>query len=193
MAGFCHAGAVKTFLLAALAACFVAQSPAPFPPGATAEQKKAIIRQRMIGAQSEASRAEAVRREAVARIHETNSDRELRERLARVPVVSVKTVETDLRSYIGKTVAVEGSLDVSDYYNFGFRGLSSVCYSFRFSDETGSGYLYQTRTKDDGTRAKILAKNGPVVGKFFIQIPANIEHSEGEGIMALLLKVASAE
>lgn len=109
---------------------------------------------------------------------------------ARPGVVSLREMETDLPSFIGRTVLIEGKIDISDYFNYGYSGAGNTHYSFTLRDDSGRGQCYGLREASDSLRQLILAHKGkPIAGVFQIRISDTVRHTANEGVMADLLKV----
>lgn len=122
--------------------------------------------------------------------HQRNAATEKAEQEARAKaapkVFTVKEVETDLPSFIGKTFILEGVIQVSDYYNYDYANAEKIVYSFTFQDETGRGHLYQLRSDGEALRKQVLSAKGPIRGRFLVEILAGLKHPAGEGVMAQL-------
>ncbi len=104
--------------------------------------------------------------------------------------VSIRELETDIPSFIGKTVLIAGKIDVSDYFNYGYMNAGNACYAFRFRNDSGRADLYAPRAASADLRQQLLAaKEGSCWGIFAIRISERVRHTAGEGVMADLVKV----
>ena len=86
---------------------------------------------------------------------------------------SIRDVATDQRSYIGKQFFLNGKIEVSNYYNYGYGNSQDTHYAFKLTDDDGkTAYLYMLRENAAGLRNQILDAGGALKGFFIVVIDA---------------------
>ena len=83
---------------------------------------------------------------------------------------NIREVETDQRSFFDQTFLLKGTIEVSNYYNFGYSEAEPTHYAFRIRDDsTGHEcYAYMERAKAAELHQRVLNAGGPVKGVFAV-------------------------
>ena len=106
---------------------------------------------------------------------------------------TIKAVESDLPGYLDKYVTVQGTIELSDYYNYLFRDLQADLLCFKIVDDTGSGWVYMKRGQDaTSLRSMIISNKEPVKGRFTFIIPHELYETGQSGVQGLLQGVERA-
>jgi hypothetical protein len=69
---------------------------------------------------------------------------------------TIREVETDQRAYIGRPFIINGTLDVSSYYNYGYGNAQGRYYAFRISEGGNTASAYMLKEKAEGVREQLL-------------------------------------
>ena len=85
-------------------------------------------------------------------------------------VHTIREVGTDQLNFLDKPVAVNGSIDVSSYYNFGYLDAEPTHYSFELQSEAGSCHLYMERAKAADLRKQVVEAGGSLKGSFLVVV-----------------------
>lgn len=89
---------------------------------------------------------------------------------------SIKIVETDARSYIGKSFYLKGVIELSSYYNFRYMHAQDTHHSFKIHDGDirkntwGMANAYLVKEKSEALRKKIIEAGGELEGIFKVTI-----------------------
>lgn len=88
---------------------------------------------------------------------------------------SIVAVETDLQGYAGKTFVLEGTIELSNYYNYGYSDEADHRWAFRVRDRTGRAMVYVPRGRDlgEGLRDECLHAGRPLRGVFLVVYAAH--------------------
>ena len=85
---------------------------------------------------------------------------------------TIREVETDLISFVGKEIVFNGTITLSTYFNFGYTNAKDSHYSFRVLDGTGDFNLYAPKKSDIGKNLRSqLLKHVSLRGSFTAKIP----------------------
>jgi hypothetical protein len=125
----------------------------------------------------------AVEKEAAARAKASTVEIE---RIKKT-VKTIKELETDIPGIIGTKFVVRGTIDVDNYFNWGFRGLEEHLFCFKISDETGTAYGYIRRDVGAPVRARILESKRPLPGLFMLKLPEGVAERGQSRVQALLV------
>jgi hypothetical protein len=102
-----------------------------------------------------------LRTEATQRIETAqNAERKRRQ----LNVRPIQEVASDLPAFNAKQVSFEGTISVSDYYNYGFSKAAASTYSFEVRDATGRMHVYIRREEAKALRDELLAAGKPLRG-----------------------------
>ncbi len=85
-------------------------------------------------------------------------------------------IESDLSSFIGKTVSVEGAITIDSYYNYEYGELRDSHYCFKVTDKRfDSAHVYARKNSETGLslREQLLKAEGPLKGRVSFQINSN--------------------
>ena len=104
-------------------------------------------------------------------------------------LIALREIETDPISFLDKPVWIEGAIDVSNYYNWGFREAQEKFLSFRIRSGDSICHVYADREFGGRVRSDILKAGGPLIGVFEIVIPGKTYAPESPNVLALLLGV----
>ena len=100
---------------------------------------------------------------------------------------SIREVETDQLSFLDKPFVMTGSIEVSSYYNWGYRGAESTHYSFDLRNDRKRCHAFMERTRATELRKQLLAADGSLKGRFLVVISRQrFEKSSGELLLELL-------
>jgi len=83
---------------------------------------------------------------------------------------------------------LKGSIEISNYYNWGYKGAEETHYSFRINDGTGSRCdAYMERGKAGDLRQQLLSAGGPVKGLFTVALLSGHYEAESGSLLLELL------
>jgi hypothetical protein len=101
---------------------------------------------------------------------------------------SIKEVETDQISFLEVPFVINGVIELSSYYNYGYRDTQSSFFAFRLTDRSGRANVYMWRNAaSDELRRQILAAGGRLRGSFTIAIRRDKFTQNASDIYAELL------
>ena len=83
---------------------------------------------------------------------------------------TIREVRTDQLSFLDKPFAVDGSIEVDSYYNWGYRGAEPTHYSFELRSGGPRSHLYMERTKAAALRKQLLDAGGSLKGSFLVVV-----------------------
>jgi hypothetical protein len=84
---------------------------------------------------------------------------------------------------------LKGTIEVSNYYNFGYRDVEQSHYSFDIIDSTQRHcYAYMERPNADNLRQQLLAAGRPLKGVFSVALLSH-SYDQGNRPMELLLEL----
>lgn len=84
---------------------------------------------------------------------------------------SIKEVETDQISFVEVPFVINGVMELSSYYNYGYRDTQPSYFAFRLIDRSGRANVYMSRdAAADELRRQILGAGGRLRGSFTIVI-----------------------
>jgi hypothetical protein len=84
---------------------------------------------------------------------------------------TIREVETDQRYYRGTKFCLNGKIEVSSYYNYGYRKAQDTHYSFKLTDDDNkTAYLYMQRENAASLRQQLLDAGGSLKGIFIVVI-----------------------
>ena len=86
---------------------------------------------------------------------------------------TIREVETDQRAYLGRPFILNGTLDVSSYYNYGYSNAQGRYYAFRISEGGNTASAYMLKEKAEGVREQLLKVGGVLKGSFTVVIDPN--------------------
>jgi hypothetical protein len=144
--------------------------------------------------------AESQRLAEEQRAREEAAEKEREEALATIRQLvherpTIREVETDLPSFVGKMFVLEGALDVSSYYNWGYMDARESHYAFELSQGLfNTAHLYMPRnTEARGIRETLLESESPLYGFFLVTMDASRYDSGSWEVMARLVGVVPYE
>ena len=85
-------------------------------------------------------------------------------------VRTIREVESDQRSFFDQTLLLKGRIEVSNYYNFGYKEAEPTHYGFAIRDDS-TGHdckAYMERAKAAELHQRVLNAGGPVKGVFAV-------------------------
>lgn len=85
-------------------------------------------------------------------------------------VRTIREVESDQRSFFDRTFLLKGTIEVSSYYNFGYKEAEPTHYAFGIRDDSirHECYAYMERAKAAELHQRVLNAGGPVKGVFTV-------------------------
>jgi len=85
-------------------------------------------------------------------------------------VRTIREVESDQRSFFDRTFLLKGTIEVSNYYNFGYKEAEPTHYAFTIRDDsTGHDcHAYMERAKAAELHQRVLNAGSPVKGVFAV-------------------------
>lgn len=84
---------------------------------------------------------------------------------------TIREVETDQRYYRGTKFCLNGKIEVSSYYNYGYTKAQGTHYSFKLTDDDGkTANLYMQRENAASLRQQLLDAGGSLKGIFIVVI-----------------------
>jgi hypothetical protein len=101
----------------------------------------------------------------------------------------IREVETDQRGYLGKPFVLQGTIDVSAYYNWGYSNSQGWRYAFKITEGRHTAHAYMLKEKAAGIREQILKAGGALRGSFTVVI----DPSRFENAPELLLELLNVE
>ena len=101
---------------------------------------------------------------------------------------SIREVSTDQLSFIDKPFIISGAIEVSDYYNYGYREAQSTHYSFQLNDGKGICHAYMTRAKAADLRKQLLDAGGSLKGRFAVVVSGKRYDNNVNGLLLELLQ-----
>lgn len=102
---------------------------------------------------------------------------------------TIREVETDQPSYVGKPFMLHGTIDISSYYNCGYLDAEATHYAFEICQPKLGRYFaaaYMLRSNAEGLRKQILENGGPIEGSFTVTILPSRYESSGSLFLELL-------
>ncbi|MEI6806854.1 MAG: hypothetical protein WCK49_10190 [Myxococcaceae bacterium] len=114
----------------------------------------------------------AIRAEIIAarRAASADAQKKAQEEFWKKNTHSIREVRTDQISFLDKPFAMSGSIEVSDYYGYGYSEARKTHYSFELRDGTGQCHVYMERDKSADLRKQLLAAGGSLKGRFTVVI-----------------------
>jgi hypothetical protein len=109
---------------------------------------------------------------------------------------TIKEVETDQASFVGKMFIIEGSIALSTYYNYGYSECSITHYSFHITQGNREAYAYMAKGNPyaETLRKKLLASDDPLDGLFTVVIdPRRFNPDSGQLLVQLCGNSATEE
>ena len=121
----------------------------------TAAQQAAVAQQNAaLRQQEEQQRAEAVKKNAEA---------------IKKNMRTVREVVSDQPNFLDQSFLLEGSIEVSNYYNWGYQEAEQTHYSFKVVDSTGNHCaVYMERERAAKLRQQLIDAGGPLKGVFTV-------------------------
>lgn len=98
----------------------------------------------------------------------------------------LREVRSDPRSFFDQPFTVEGKIDVSDYYNWGYRDAEPTHYSFELRTADGSFNAYMEREGAAALRQRLVENGGAVRGSFTVVVLSNRYRKNSELLLELL-------
>ena len=84
---------------------------------------------------------------------------------------TIREVESDQRSHIGKPFYLSGKLELSSYYNYGYSNAQGTHYAFRLTGlDNKDATLYMKRERAAGLRQQLLDSGGSLDGLYLVVI-----------------------
>jgi hypothetical protein len=82
---------------------------------------------------------------------------------------TVREVESDQPSFLDQPFLLKGTIEISNYYNWGYQRAEQTHYSFRINDGTGHRCdAYMERGIAGELRQQLLSAGGPLKGLFTV-------------------------
>jgi hypothetical protein len=108
--------------------------------------------------------------------------------IAAADLHTVREVESDQPNFLNQPFILKGTIEISDYYNYGYRRAEQTHYSFRINDGTGKRCnAYMERGKVGGLRQQLLSAGGPIKGSFsVVLLSRRYERNSGQLFLELL-------
>jgi hypothetical protein len=102
---------------------------------------------------------------------------------------TIKEVESDLSSFVGKPFIINGTISVSTYYNYQYTDKTDYFYSFEIDQGSYSAYVYILKDAPlaDKLRKRLLATDGGLSGSFTVEIDPQLYESGQTQLLANLL------
>jgi len=100
---------------------------------------------------------------------------------------TIREVETDQRAYIGRPFILNGTLDVSSYYNYGYANAQGRYYAFRISEGGDTASAYMLKEKAEGVREQLLKAGGALKGSFTVVIDPDRFENASDLYLELLI------
>ena len=151
---------------------------------AIAQRAEAMARQRVIDAKN--IEAEKQLRDAPFIAATAEKQNAARDVIAK-STHTIREVATDQVSFLGKSFYLDGELELSSYYNWGYEKAVGTHYSFTLRNGRASCHLYMEREKADGLRKRLVEANGPLKGIFYVTLLRNRTLANGIGDLLLEL------
>lgn len=124
-----------------------------------------------------AKAASAVQERELAAQEKRKSEAEAAQRAAEESVTkntkTIREVESDQLAFLDKPFFLQGTIEVSSYYNYGYSGFEATHYSFEIRDTTGSGHAYMERAKAIALRERLLTSGKALTGVFSVVLLKN--------------------
>jgi hypothetical protein len=94
-------------------------------------------------------------------------------------IKTIKEVETDQVNFIGKPFVINGTIELSNYYNYGYANAQASHYSFKMSDNSGSASVYLMRSSEIPLRESLLKAPGNILKAscLVVMLPERTEQS----------------
>ena len=100
---------------------------------------------------------------------------------------TIREVETDQLAFLDKPFFLDGTIEVSNYYNYGYDNAEGTHYSFQVdNDDYRSCHVFMERSKAAALRKQILDAGGKLKGLFSVVILKARYESPGEVLAELL-------
>jgi hypothetical protein len=95
-------------------------------------------------------------------------------------VRTVREVESDQPSFLDQPFLLKGTIEIANYYNFGYDRAEQTHYSFTINDGSGGRCAaYMERGKAGDLRQQLLSAGGPVKGLFTLVLLSQRYYSSG--------------
>ncbi|MCE0497209.1 MAG: hypothetical protein LV481_04600 [Methylacidiphilales bacterium] len=97
--------------------------------------------------------------------------------------LTIKEVETDQSSFVGRKFIIQGSISLSTNYNYGYMNLETTHYSFQIDQGGHTAYAYAPKILPSAVKIRnaLLATDGPLDGCFEVEIdPARFDCNSGD-------------
>jgi hypothetical protein len=78
----------------------------------------------------------------------------------------LREVRSDQRSFLDKPFIVEAKIELTNYYNWGYRDAEATHYSFELRTANGGCYAYMEREGAAALRQRLVENGGAVKGLF---------------------------
>ena len=83
---------------------------------------------------------------------------------------TIREVKTDQVSFLGKSFYLDGELEMSSYYNWGYEKAVATHYSFELRSGGASCHVYMEREKAHRLRKQLVEAGGPLKGCFSVTL-----------------------
>ena len=103
-------------------------------------------------------------------------------------IKTIREVESDQRSFVGKQFMLTGNFDISSFYHSGYHGAESTHFAFELREPGKSALLYMPRASGEKVREKLVKHGGPLRATCVVTILPN-RLDEGSGLHAELIEV----
>jgi hypothetical protein len=140
------------------------------------DRKKAdaAIKQRAEAAAQQLQAAEVAQQKAVRDAITTN-------------IHTIREVATDQLSFLDKPFLIEGELELSGYYNWGYDNAEPTHYSFELLSGNKKCHVYMERSKATGLRKQLVDAGGSLKGFFGVVLLKSRYRDSGIGDLTLEL------
>lgn len=100
----------------------------------------------------------------------------------------IKEVESNLPGFTGKRFSLQGTIQVSSYYNYGYGEAQGTHYAFRVIDGTGDATVYMPKGQGEALRARLLSGGTAKMSGVFTctLLPARTVSHQGSVLAELL-------
>jgi len=105
-------------------------------------------------------------------------------------VKSIREIESDQHTFLDKEVSLSGTMDLDNYYNWGYAKAQEKYYSFLIKDKTGIAHVYMERHLASGYREQLVEAGRPLRGLFRIKITSERFNKNSGEIIAELTSVS---
>ena len=103
---------------------------------------------------------------------------------------TIREVKSDQHRFVGEHIVLTGSLELSDYFNYGYEKAQKTHLAFRLTDgDNNTANLYMMRDIGEPVRKKLLAAKEPLNASCLIVIPKDRFIENSGGIYADILDV----